>query len=260
MIYITGDTHGDYRRFRTDLFPEQKNMTADDYVIICGDFGLWHDTPEERHWLDWLNDRPFTTLFVDGNHSNFDRISAMPVSKWNGGQVHFIRDKIIHLMRGQVFELVGKRVFTMGGASSHDIDAGILEPDDPDFKMKRKILDKRLALYRINHISWWKQELPDNEEYETARRNLEACGWKVDWIVSHCCPSSVADIIGGGFYRHDALTDFFDEIKERCEFDYWFFGHYHDERTVMRKFMLRYERVAEAPTKDDEEAWKAPLY
>ena len=64
MIYITGDTHGNFRRFSTDIFPEQKQMTKDDYVIICGDFGIWNDSPEERHWLDWLNEKNFTTLFL----------------------------------------------------------------------------------------------------------------------------------------------------------------------------------------------------
>ena len=41
MIFITGDTHGDWiNRLRTKVFPEQKEMTKDDYVIICGDFGI----------------------------------------------------------------------------------------------------------------------------------------------------------------------------------------------------------------------------
>jgi len=245
MVFVNGDTHGDFTRFSTDIFPEQKRMTKEDYVIVCGDFGLWHDNKQERYWLDWLNDKPFTTLFVDGNHENFDRLYQMPVHDWHGGQVHFIRDSVIHLMRGQVFDIAGKRVFAMGGASSHDIDAGILEPDDPDFRLKRKALDKQQALYRINHVSWWKEELPSDEEYETARRNLDACGWKVDWIISHCCPSSVADVIGGGLYQHDRLTDFFEGIKERCEFDYWFFGHYHDNSAIMRKYLLLYEQIVE---------------
>ena len=47
MIYITGDCHGDWRRFSSDCFPEQKEMTRNDYVIICGDFGLWHCCPQE---------------------------------------------------------------------------------------------------------------------------------------------------------------------------------------------------------------------
>ncbi len=65
MLFITGDTHGDFRRFSADIFPEQKEMTKDDYVIVCGDFGLWHDTKEERYWLSWLDEKPFTTLFVE---------------------------------------------------------------------------------------------------------------------------------------------------------------------------------------------------
>ncbi|MDL2327797.1 metallophosphatase family protein [Ruminococcaceae bacterium OttesenSCG-928-A11] len=245
MIYITGDTHGDFTRFNTDIFPEQQQMTKDDYVIVCGDFGIWQDTPRERQTLDWLNDKPFTTLFVDGNHSNFDRLYQMPVSEWNGGQVHYIRDSIIHLMRGQVFEIAGKCVFTMGGATSHDISGGILEPDDPDFKQKRKALDGKMALYRVNHVSWWGEELPSAEEYETARKNLDACGWKVDYIITHCCPSSIEDILGGGLYQPDKLTEFFEEVKGQCRFEYWFFGHYHDNRVLMRKYIMLYEQIVE---------------
>ena len=49
-------------------------MTKEDYVIICGDFGgVWNkevENKEEKHLLDWLEEKPFTTLFVDGNHEN----------------------------------------------------------------------------------------------------------------------------------------------------------------------------------------------
>ena len=40
MIYITGDTHGNFMRFSTDIFTEQKEMTKSDYIIVCGDFGI----------------------------------------------------------------------------------------------------------------------------------------------------------------------------------------------------------------------------
>ena len=33
MIYITGDCHSNFERFNTWNFPEQKEMTKDDYVI-----------------------------------------------------------------------------------------------------------------------------------------------------------------------------------------------------------------------------------
>ena len=39
MIYITGDCHRNFERFNTRNFPEQKEMSKEDYVIICGDFG-----------------------------------------------------------------------------------------------------------------------------------------------------------------------------------------------------------------------------
>ena len=107
-------------------------MTKDDYVIVCGDFGgVWNqvgENKEEKHLMDWLEGKPFTTLFVDGNHENFDRLYACPVEEWHGGKVHKIRPTVIHMMRGQVFAIDGKSVFTFGGASSHDIDGGILEP------------------------------------------------------------------------------------------------------------------------------------
>jgi len=115
MIYITGDCHGNFERFNNSIFPEQEEMTKDDFVIICGDFGgVWHkdvESEQETMILDWLECKPFTTLFVCGNHENFDRLYGYPVEEWNGGNVHRIRPSVIHLMRGQVFTLEGKRIF-----------------------------------------------------------------------------------------------------------------------------------------------------
>ena len=90
MIYITGDCHGNFERFNASIFPEQNEMTKDDYVIICGDFGgVWNKGEEskmETKVLDWLDCKLFTTLFVDGNHENFDRLYAYPVEEWHGGK------------------------------------------------------------------------------------------------------------------------------------------------------------------------------
>lgn len=37
-IFMTGDTHGDFSRFSARAFPEQKDLSKADYVIICGDY------------------------------------------------------------------------------------------------------------------------------------------------------------------------------------------------------------------------------
>lgn len=231
MIFITGDTHGDWMiRLNRQNFPEQNEMTKDDYVIICGDFGLWHDTPQERHYLDWLDKKPFTTLFVDGNHENFDRLYDMPVEEWHGGKVHKIRNSVIHLMRGQVFDINGQSFFTFGGASSHDISDGILEKDDPRLKKWRKDYTK---FFRINHISWWTEELPSQKEMDEGLANLQKHNNRVNYIITHSPYTSIMKYIGAmsagkNSYKPDTLTDYLQKIKDNTHYGLWIFGHMHD--------------------------------
>ena len=247
MIYITGDCHGDFERFNASIFPEQNEMTKADYVIICGDFGgVWNKDGEskmETMVLDWLDCKSFTTLFVDGNHENFDRLYEYPVEEWNGGKIHRIRPSVIHLMRGQVYELEGKKIFTFGGASSHDIDGGILELDAPDYREKKKELDKGWKPYRINHLSWWKEELPSEKEMDEGRKNLQRYDNKVDFIITHCASSSTTALISHGIYKSDLLTSYLEEIRRSVKFKKWFFGHYHDNRNVNTEEILLWEQI-----------------
>lgn len=245
MIYITGDCHADYRRFSKQNFPEQELMCReDDYVIVCGDFGYWDYSKEQKYWRKWLSEKLFTLLFVDGNHENYDMLSELPTEQgWHGGNVQRISGNIVHLMRGQVYELCGKKIFTFGGAKSHDIQDGILEPDDPEYKKKYKTLSNVGALFRVNHLSWWKEEMPSEEEFEEGRKNLAAHNWKVDFIVTHCAASSTQAIFSRGLYGTDELTSYLEEIKQKCQYKKWFFGHYHDNMAVTDKDLLLYEQI-----------------
>lgn len=65
----------------------------------------------------------------------------------------------------------------------------------------------------------------------------------MDYIITHCCPSSVQDIFSGGLYQKDALTEFFDEICQRCQFKYWFFGHYRKDIVIEKKYVMLYEQI-----------------
>lgn len=38
MVFITGDCHGNFRRFGRRYFPEQEAMDRDDYIIVAGDY------------------------------------------------------------------------------------------------------------------------------------------------------------------------------------------------------------------------------
>ena len=68
-IYVVGDTHGDidFHKLNSKFFREGKKLTKDDYVIICGDFGgVWDKGEYDKYVQNWYNERPWTTLFVDG--------------------------------------------------------------------------------------------------------------------------------------------------------------------------------------------------
>lgn len=246
MIYCTGDTHGNWNRFSTDIFPEQKEMTRDDFVIICGDFGLWADTKEEKHWLDWLNNKPFTTLFIDGNHENFTRLNnEFEVVGFHGGKAHKVRDNIYHLIRGYVFDICDKKIFTFGGAKSHDIDDGIIDPANfktkKDFQEEYKHWVKAGKIFRVNNVSWWKEEMPTAEEMAFGLKTLAAHNFKVDFIITHCCPQQVVSMFSP--YKADELTEYFDAVAEKTKFKKWFFGHYHDNRQIMCDYVMLFEQI-----------------
>ena len=246
MVFVTGDTHGDWiNRLNVDSFPEQKEMTKDDYVIICGDFGIWDNSKREKYNLSWLDDKPFTTLFVSGNHENYDILDSLKMSEWHGGLVNFVRKSVIHLMRGQVFNIEDKTFFTFGGASSHDISAGILEPDDPNFKEKKKQLDKDpFALYRINHVSWWERELPSENEMEMGLNNLKKENNKVDYIITHSPSTSELYLMGGkGLYQSDILTNYLEDVKANTEYKRHFFAHMHVNKAINDKDICLYEQI-----------------
>ena len=243
MIYITGDTHADFSRLAEEKFPVQTDMTKDDYVIICGDFGgVWtfeEESSHEKEMLDWLERSNFTTLFIDGNHEYYTRLYNYPIEKWNGGKVHKIRDSVLHLTRGEVFEIDNKKFFVFGGARSHDIQDGILNLDEEERIYEYR---KRGAYFRIRDFSWWDLELPTKEEMANGINNLEKINYNVDYIISHCCPTSIQSLINPT-YKKDILTDYLQKISEKCTFKKWYFGHYHNNKQVNSEFVLLYEDI-----------------
>lgn len=70
MFYITGDVHcpHDVHKLTTKAWIGQKYSTTEDYLIVCGDMGIvWDGSASDEYWQEWFNNKPFTTLFVDGN-------------------------------------------------------------------------------------------------------------------------------------------------------------------------------------------------
>ena len=153
----------------------------------------------------------------------FDRLAKYPVEEWHGGKVQKISDNIIHLMRGQYYDIDGKTFFTMGGARSTDrgITTGTEEYDRGKW--------------------WWDAEMPTEEEFEKAKKTLEEHGNKVDFILTHEIPFQFRHQLGFG---SDRMSDFLGEIKDNVDFLYWFCGHYHCD-TDYSNISILYRRIME---------------
>lgn len=223
MIYITGDTHQltDTVKLVTHRFTEQSAMTKEDYLIILGDTGFTCKTQDLNYCLKYFNEKNFTTLFIDGNHEDFNRLNKLPIEEWNGGKVHKVTDSIIHLMRGQVFEIEGLKIFTMGGAYS---------------------VDKEL---RKPGINWWPQELPNKAEIEEGLINLKKNNNKVDYILTHDAPNKYLDFD----YKHDIhiydaeFKHYLGHLDKMVQFRHWYFGHHHTDKVIDDKHTVVFNNI-----------------
>jgi len=162
--------------------------------------------------LDQLEKENYTILFVDGNHENFDELYKYPVESWRGGKVHRVRKNVIHLMRGQIFHFpeLGICIFSMGGAYSID------------------------KMYREPGKSWWPQEMPSEEEYDEARRNLEKADFKVDYIITHTLPEDSMSIFHPYHPEEVKLSFFLEWVRENVDYKHWYAGHLHRDEDIWR--------------------------
>lgn len=64
--------------------------------------------------------------------------------------------------------------------------------------------------------------MPSREEYDEGLGNLAKAGRKVDFIVSHCAPAHVQDIVTDGLYKHDNLTLYLESQSQTVSFEKWF--------------------------------------
>ena len=217
MIYITGDTHRniDSDKLNINNWADQFNLTKDDYLIICGDFGyVWDNSDFEMELRQWLNKKKFTTLFIDGNHENFSLLDFFPTEhKFGMGKVGVISDSIFHLKRGEIYTIDGVRIFTMGGADSIDKNS------------------------RIPGLSWWVDEIPNKKELQHGLHNLQKVDFDVDVILSHTCPKSIfPSVIEYRIKETGILEDYLEEIKQEMEVRKrkykHFFGHYHTDKVI----------------------------
>ena len=183
--------------------------------------------PEEQKIIRQLGKRKYNICFIDGTHENFKLLNNYEVSEWNGGKVHKIYGNLYHLLRGQVFEIDGKTVFTMGGGESPDIDI------------------------RTDENGWSKDEIPTQEELLEGVKNLEKHNYKVDMVITHEPPTRIKGFLQLKDYdtlRVSALNAYFEELSDSCEFDKWYFGSLHTDKYISSTHIGVFKNIINAET------------
>ena len=219
MIYIVSDIHGYIRLdwLKTNL--EELPIIQGDYLLILGDAGIVWDLEKYREVRDYYEGLPCLTLFLDGNHENFDLLDKYPVIEAFSGRVGKISDKIFHLRRGEIYTLLGKRFFVFGGG----------------FSLKK--------LTNTSPVFVWDREMPSDDEYENGKMILKENDFQIDYVLTHVAPTKFLDAISAPPLSEERkLNDYLDEIDNRTVCKHWFFGHYHKD-IDLDKFSCVYERV-----------------
>ncbi len=222
MVFVTGDTHGDITRL-ADV-----KLEKGDTLLICGDFGfIWDGSQNEERILRKLGKKKFNICFIDGTHENFELLDNYDVGVFCGGKAQNISGNLYHLMRGQIYTIEGKRYFAMGGGESPDIDL------------------------RFDIDTWSRREYPSREELTEGVKNLDLCGYRVDYIITHEPPEKIK-----GFLRLKSsekvhltgLNTYFEELNENCRYTRWFFGSMHLDKFISSSHTAVYKKIINVET------------
>lgn len=232
---VTGDTHGQFSRFKS-LSPMQ-NLA----IIILGDAGInYHLDERDLGAKRYLAKFPFTFYCVRGNHeARPSDVKGMELS-WdaNVSGMVWMEDEFPNIRYFQdwgVYYIDGLRTLIIGGAYS---------------------VDKH---YRIaNGWKWFENEqLTPREMEECERHSVQVP--QFDLVLSHTCPRSVqpTDLFLGCIDQSSVdstMEEWMDRLGRKLEWKIWLFGHYHADRIEwphVEQFYMEME-----PLVDILERWK----
>ena len=171
---------------------------------------------------------PYGTLITRINgkvaftgNSNHAWLNTFPVVQWHNGNAHLIAENVIHLMRGEVYDIDGFKFLSIGGAKSID------------------------KVYRVPYVDWWPEEEISNAEIQYTLSNLDKHKWLVDYVITHAAPRAILrDIFPNELHLSgkSSTEKFLEYIQQELTFKQWYFGHYHIDRDF-GKYHCLYNRV-----------------
>lgn len=216
MIYITGDTHGDFSRYF--YFASRFTPNSGDVMIVLGDAGLnYYGGRADGDRKKFVSEFPFVTFCIHGNHEmRPGNIASYRTKTFCRGTVWYEEEypNLLFAKDGEIYRLGGRSCLVIGGAYSMDKEA-------------------RLA----HGQKWFADEQPSAAIKAEVEEKLAACGYRVDVVLSHTCPlkyqPAEAFLPGADQSKADKSTEgWLDEIENKLDYQKWYCGHYHISKKV----------------------------
>lgn len=221
MVFITGDTHGDFKRILD--FEIKYQTTNNDTIIILGDSGFNYYTDlRAKSYKNKVKNLSMNIFCIHGNHEErASNLSQYKVSTFWGGKV-LVEDEFPNIkfaLDGEIYTVPtqngNKNALVIGGAYS---------------------VDKN---YRLKiGANWYESEQLSQKEMNRISGIVEVKKDKIDIVLTHTCPLRYLPyewFISG--INQDTvdrtMEKYLESLYEKGLSDKaWYCGHYHGDKKV----------------------------
>ena len=235
-LYICGDLHGVVRaieNFYNNSIKDTEQESEENWIILLGDSGCnYYMNYKDHYFKQHLCQFPFKYFVIRGNHEERASICAESnPAKWE--TVELFGAECLHQPEypniyyasdaGGIYDINGYKCLVIPGAYSVD------------------------KWYRLGRgWQWFAQEQLSVEEMNALED--AAAGHHFDFVFSHTCPREwqPTDLFLGFIDQSQVdstMEIWMDALKDKIEFDYWCFGHYHKDRAEHPYVEMFYEEV-----------------
>ena len=201
LIFV-GDIHGEFRELIWKAVERYGIKEAD--LVVLGDFGVGFDGQLKNDYGRALKKMEANDLVVHTIRGNHDDPSFFKDD--DSEESCALREtypRIKFMADNRIYELSGKKIYTIGGGGSTDIT------------------------HRTPGKDWWSGEYIKEVP-------LKEIPGRVDIVISHEAPLTFEPVIS----RQDDTPEeqyqkilegrkFLDVVLKECRCDHWFYGHYH---------------------------------
>ena len=218
MVYITGDEHRDFSRYK------YFHLYEEDLLIILGDSCInYYRDITDRALKEELKKLKNSFFLVRGNHEERpENIDTYKEVDMFGGKVYIEEEypNLIFAKDGEIYNIDNTRILVIGGAYSVDKEYR-LRNNMPWFPSEQLTLDERSNIYH------------------------KVKGEHFDIVLSHTCPLKYEprEVFLKGINEakvDKTMEKFLDVIEESISYDKWYCGHFHTEKQIDKmEFMFK---------------------